>query len=629
MSPMGAVRLELRCPQQVHGIALDPEPNWNFDSLLSELNSLETEHYASSTVPIPFVKTNPRDLSNGQTVNRRGKAFVMRVSDDDGAEDFEIEGGDLNHQSIVVKRFHCDDLYLSDESDSELGFEEQSDLMDRMGVVEGSLFELNHDYQLGIKEEIRNQTLELVAELTRESEKSSSAFARVDKYRQARQEMDRKLDTQYQRKIAEALDNHLTAVQRDHELRSQMEERRIRSEAAHEEAKRKEKALKEEKLRQEKAKAEAEAKHRAEETRLAALEAERRVAKEAAEKEAAEASKRGTSLSEVKASGHQVDSRSGNSNPENRGSGSTRSKQSTGNIVKAADSALLLEQGRFQKLKELDERNQSLISNSNSDFSRYEGLIARLIRQIRGTKENVSVKQSELVNIMNNPLCPQSISVATFAKKIVSRCQSPDDSTAFACARVIVHVVSKVPQALDPILAEFHRACIYTVPKHLFNSETAFKSKEAYYKAIGYCENDGKIESSKDYLRRLESYMKLYGALVQTEVEGVQNPHGIKEGWAWLARFLNCLPANMYTGVALNAFLQTAGFSLFRNYKSQFRKLLRIISDHFLNALRARNDSDMNLLISNISVYIEDSKFLQEPEGRSLQQDLLSSKWMP
>lgn len=57
---------------------------------------------------------------------------------------------------------------------------------------------------------------------------------------------------------AEALDNHLTAVQRDHELRSQIEERKIRSDAAYEEAKRKEKALQEEKVRQEKAKVESE-----------------------------------------------------------------------------------------------------------------------------------------------------------------------------------------------------------------------------------------------------------------------------------------------------------------------------------------------------------------------------------
>lgn len=54
---------------------------------------------------------------------------------------------------------------------------------------------------------------------------------------------------------AEALDNHLTVVQRDLEVRSQIEERKIRIEAAYEDAKRREA---EEKLRQERAKAEAE-----------------------------------------------------------------------------------------------------------------------------------------------------------------------------------------------------------------------------------------------------------------------------------------------------------------------------------------------------------------------------------
>lgn len=45
--------------------------------------------------------------------------------------------------------------------------------------------------------------------------------------------------------------------------------------------------------------------------------------------------------------------------------------------------------------------------------------------------------------------------------------------------------------------------------------QSAFESKEAYYKAIGYQEENGEIESLEDYLRRLESYMRLYAALIQ------------------------------------------------------------------------------------------------------------------
>lgn len=57
---------------------------------------------------------------------------------------------------------------------------------------------------------------------------------------------------------AEALDNHLTAVQRDHEHVSQLEERKIRDDMAREEAKRREKAIQEEKMRQDRIRAEEE-----------------------------------------------------------------------------------------------------------------------------------------------------------------------------------------------------------------------------------------------------------------------------------------------------------------------------------------------------------------------------------
>jgi nucleoporin GLE1 len=34
--------------------------------------------------------------------------------------------------------------------------------------------------------------------------------------------------------------------------------------------------------------------------------------------------------------------------------------------------------------------------------------------------------------------------------------------------------------------------------------------------------------------------------------------HGLQEGWAWLARFLNSMPANLYTAVSLDTFLQVS-----------------------------------------------------------------------
>ncbi|XP_059446123.1 mRNA export factor GLE1 isoform X2 [Corylus avellana] len=627
---MGAVKLELRCHQRIDGIAVDPDPDWKFDTLLSELNSLETKLNTSTKVPAPFIKARPRDFSNEKSANTSRRPFVMHVSDDE-MEDTESEVEE-DRSLVAAKRFNCDKLYLSnsDDSDDESDLEFQSYLMGEVGSVEGVLCELTDEHELDVKEEIRNRISALESDLMGQSEKSSSALTRVERYREARWEMDRKLDTHYQRKIAEALDNHLTAVQRDHELRSQIEERKIRSDAAYEEAKRKEKALQEEKVRQEKAKVESEARLRAEEAKSAALEAERREAKEAAEREATETSTRAASgVAQEEAARSQIDANSRTSN-ESKGFASDAAKksQSASNVLRAAESALNLEQGRLQKFKEIDERNQALRLTYNKDFSSFERHIARLIRQISGTKEIVSEKSHDIFKIFNDPLCPQSISIAAFAKKVVSRCESPEYDV-FACGHVIVLVTSQVPLAMDLLLAELHRACIYTVPKHIIYSKSAFKSKEAYYKAIGYKERDGKIESVEDYLKRLDSYMRLYGALIQTEVEGVQNLHGLKEGWAWIARFLNTLPANRYTAVALYAFLQMAGFALFRKYKSQFMKMLSIISNNFLEVLKAREESGLRAIIVEIQSYMEDKRFLKEPEGRALRGSLLSSVLVP
>ncbi|XP_019417024.1 PREDICTED: protein GLE1 isoform X2 [Lupinus angustifolius] len=486
--------------------------------------------------------------------------------------------------------------------------------MEEVGEVEGALFEFTHEHQLRVKDEIRNKISALETALVNESLNSTSSLLRVEKYKESRQELDRKLDTQYQRRIAEALDNHLTAVQRDRELRSQIEERKIRSDAQYEEAKKKI-ALQEEKQRQEKAKAEAAAKLKAEEAKQAALESERKAAMEAKIRAATEAEKRAEKEA-TEAAARLTDNASSPSNAETKESGI---------VYRAAASTLNLEHGRLQKLKELYEQNQMIRSSSRQDYTRHESHISRLIRQIRGVRDNVRSKATDLTKLLNDPQCPQSISIEIFAKKIVSYCENPGNAP-FASGYVIVLVTSQVPHAMDILLAELHRACLYTVPKHLVYRKATFQSKEAYFRTIGYKEDDGKMESTDDYLKRLESYMKVYGALVQTEIQNVQNLHGLQEGWAWLARFLNALPANQYTAVSLNAFLQMAGFALFRKYKSQFVKLLKVISENFLVDLKARNVPELTRTVVEIQTYIEDKKFLKEPEGRSLQSNLLSNQ---
>ncbi|RHN45216.1 hypothetical protein MtrunA17_Chr7g0227971 [Medicago truncatula] len=140
---------------------------------------------------------------------------------------------------------------------------------------------------------------------------------------------------------------------------------------------------------------------------------------------------------------------------------------------------------------------------------------------------------------------------------------------------------------MDIILAELHKACLYTVPKHMVYKESIFQSKEAYFRSIGY-QSDGENleECTKNYLDQLKSYMKLYGALVQM-----------------------------------------AGFALYKRYKSQFLKMLKIISDNFLVDLKSRTVPELNYV--ELQTCIEEKKFLQVPKGRSMQSKPLSRGILP
>ncbi|KAJ0544864.1 putative GLE1-like superfamily protein [Helianthus annuus] len=612
---VGIVQFDLRCPQCVNGIIADPQTDWSFDELISELNSIDQKLQASSPVPLHFTKTHSSDLP---VADKSRKAFVMHVSDDESNDDDAYEDNNSRHVTIG-NRFGCEDTYLSDstESDSESTSEAQWALMDKGGVIEGALIELSHEHQLSVAEEIRARISAFGADLTNEKDKFTHALSRAEKNKEARRELDRKRDLQYQRQIAEELDNHLTDVQRHHEYKSQIEEKKIRDDAAIEEAKRKQKAFQEEKIRQEKIKAE-EARHQAEkkkeeEAKAIALEAEK-AAKEAAEMAAAESQRKAAEALTASQGVVSKESGSGRLN-----------KAPEGNVLKGAESALKMEESRLQIYNEVVGKGFASEMDSNREYSRQGMQMARRIKTITGTKESVRAKAEELVKLMNSTL-PQSVNIGIFADKVVYFCTNASSNAAiYAYGHVIVMVTSQVPRAMEILLAKLNKVCIFTIPKYLSYSEAAFESRNAYLRAIGYQEEDGKLESTDDYVARLTQYMKLYGALIQTEVNGVQNLHGIEEGWKWLARFLNSLPANIYTVVALEAFLEVAGFALYRRYKNQFKKLLNIISRDFLKALKESKDPKVTKAVMSLESYIQSNNFQKEPEGWRLRDHLQSS----
>jgi nucleoporin GLE1 len=124
------------------------------------------------------------------------------------------------------------------------------------------LLALERVHRLKIQEEVRSKLSSL--DIQSEIQRTISVSARIEKYAESRKELDRRLDVQFGRKIAQVLDEHLSMVQSDHEQRSQIVERGIRDDAAVvEEAKRREQSMKEEELKQERIGQEAEARQKA------------------------------------------------------------------------------------------------------------------------------------------------------------------------------------------------------------------------------------------------------------------------------------------------------------------------------------------------------------------------------
>ncbi|WJX14158.1 hypothetical protein P8452_04458 [Trifolium repens] len=66
----------------------------------------------------------------------------------------------------------------------------------------------------------------------------------------------------------------------------------------------------------------------------------------------------------------------------------------------------------------------------------------------------------------------------------------------------------KVLHAIDILLAELHRVCIYTIPMHLVYRKSIFQSEEAHFKSIGYRE-DGENLEYKSFFFKLK-YRRLF-----------------------------------------------------------------------------------------------------------------------
>lgn len=616
----------------------DPNPDWSLQDLKDELDALasklsRTPTFPKERSPSPHAVTSCsfswRELSVAADFGRARRPFRISAFDEDsdGEEDdlqqqTEVQQREnLSHTNVIDQNRVVDNRHSSSSGVSHVAVNDTDPwLLPRTEISEGLMFELERERLQRVQEEVRQRRFVLEIAIEEESIRSAAIFEQVDKEEESKRELARRIDKQYQRSIAEVRDTHLSALQREHEQRSQVEERKIRREA---EARKREVLAREERERQEKLKAEAEAKRKADAKLFA--EAERKRQAEAAAAAALQRAEMERLAKESMEHAVQEQARTENSSL----AATSDVRRTSDPKPKVSETAAKLEHTRSMKLVTLLELSQSVQMNANMKkvLKDHERSLTKFLQQVSATQEQVRIKSMNLINeLASSPY--QAFSITTFASKLMSQCEiqvSKLPSFAFALAQVVVNISSRIPEVMELVIAKLNEVCIFTVPKYYVFRKSQFENDRAYYKALGYNEEGGKLESTDDYAARMNAYVTLYAAITQADIDGGANPHGLKEGWAWCARLLNTFPADRLTASALEAFLKVAGFKLCRVYKRSFMKMLHAISTEFVGSLRQQNDPDSRAVVSRLETYIGTEQFLQTPDGLHMPKSDLSS----
>lgn len=387
-SPGARLQLTLKTPFKAFPIIekfVDPSPDWTLQDLQSELDVIATRYTSTASLdnePPPPPSSTNRGLSwrEFSVTADFGRTFRMRAFDSDSESDSDDDDeapsvAAIEDQKAIVR---TPEESLAVVKEDVLG---TSPLFARTGYVESALLELERERHSRVQEEFRKRRLILDNALREEVQREAAVLARVENDKEAKCELARRSDKQDQRQIAELRDEHLSALQRDHELRSQFEARQIRKEAAEEEARRQEIAAREERERQIKARIQAE-KERAE--------AETAKRKAQAEAAAAAAAKRAEDDRKAKEE-LQRSAKEKVASQESANRKESTTKSTTGLKPKVAPTAAKIEESRVKNLQSLQDAYAPLRANPahQKDFKTYERQIVKLLQQIAATQEQV------------------------------------------------------------------------------------------------------------------------------------------------------------------------------------------------------------------------------------------------
>ena len=88
------------------------------------------------------------------------------------------------------------------------------------------------------------------------------------------------------------------------------------------------------------------------------------------------------------------------------------------------------------------------------------------------------------------------------------------------------------------------------------------------------------------------------------------------QGWSYFARFLNAIPANEDTAIALDSFLQIAGHRSYVCYRKQQEKVFLLVVGWAEGAKEAEGDVDA--VKARLAKYVSSQLYLSPPEDSKI-----------
>lgn len=186
---------------------------------------------------------------------------------------------------------------------------------------------------------------------------------------------------------------------------------------------------------------------------------------------------------------------------------------------------------------------------------------------------------------------------------------------ALTMAPIIVLLWSQFPNFGKIFLAQLQEKCPYIVPYYPKKED----DEMTHLIACGYNVNkDGTIESEDSFLNRMRSIIKIYAAVIQSNVPN-NHPHDINHGWKWIARVLNMEPRPGITPAILEAFLSITAHKFYRIYRFQFIKLVDLIASEYMNKIEKVSQKEVKKQSSvKLSLFI--NKIIKSMQRNNLKE---------